>query len=135
MNSFAGIIGRIQNYAAGLEAERQRAWRPSTFAEVPEGTSLGQWFTGSQKGVAFQSGGMVPGTGPLHATLHGGEGVVSRRGMQALAQLNSSTAPVSAGAIDELRGLRVEIRALLRDLPRQMGLAQRSALALAGRTA
>jgi hypothetical protein len=135
LQSFQGAIGRIQNYAQGLEAERLKAWRPKTFAEAPEGTMLGQWFTGSKKGEAFHAGGTVPGSGPLHATLLGGEGVANHRGMRALAQLNSGTTPSSQGTVDELRALRAEIRRFLSDLPRQMGLAQRSALALAGRTA
>jgi len=135
LQSFQGAIGRIQNYAQGLEAERLKNWRPSTFAEAPAGTMLGQWFSGSRSGQPFHTGGTVPGSGPLHATLLGGEGVASHRGMQALSELNAGRAPSSEATLHELRAIRSELAHLFRELPRQMGLAQRSALALAGRTA
>jgi hypothetical protein len=68
----------------------------------------------------FDTGGGVPGRGPRRAIVHGGEGVLSRRGMAALDRLNSGQDPsVSTKALEkEMQGLRASFDGVRNDLAR-----------------
>jgi hypothetical protein len=69
----------------------------------------------------FDAGGGVPGRGPRRAIVHGGEGVLSHRGMAALDRLNQGGAPsLSTKVLEkEMRGLRESFDAVRGDLARE----------------
>jgi hypothetical protein len=64
-----------------------------------------------------------------------GEGVLSRRGMKALGELNAGHVPrrdTDDGIRRELAALRADMRRASTDAPRSMAVAVRDALVLAG---
>jgi hypothetical protein len=92
---------------------------------------------GHAASINFHTGGVVPGFGESRATLLGGEGVLSRAGMEALGALNrgQSSSGDSAAHLAELRSLNKrmdQLRRQLRDVPRATGLALQTAIVLAG---
>jgi hypothetical protein len=98
---------------------------------TPLGSVNGEYFYAPRP---FHAGGMVPGQGEIPATLLGGEGVLSHRGMAALGALNEGRANTgSADLRSELSGIRRELQNVFREQRRVMKIALEEAVALAGR--
>ena len=142
------LVSAIQSLSDRIDA----ATRPRTidigfnvspFPDIPEQEPFRPAFGG---GVArgrverFAGGGMVGGSGEsdsVPALLTPGEGILSRRGMQALAKLNHGGAVGSDPALRaEIRGLRADMSLMQQAqqvlLPRAIGRAVRDAMQMSG---
>lgn len=142
------LVSSIQSLSDRIDA----ATRPRTVdigfnvAPIPNIPDFGVETPAFGGGVArgrverFAGGGMVGGSGEsdaVPALLTPGEGILSRRGMQALAKLNHGGAIGSDPALRaEIRGLRADLSLLQQAqqvlLPRAIGRAVRDAMQLSG---
>ena len=143
------LIGKIDALVSAIDA----ATRPRTLTVTaqyfdpgpPEGfgdVDLAAFGGGVARGRVerFAGGGMVGGSGEsdrVPALLTPGEGILSRRGMQALAKLNHGGAVGSDPALRaEIRGLRADLSLMQQAqqvlLPRAIGRAVRDAMQLSG---
>lgn len=152
VDALAPLIAKISELVdriAGMGSAVDAATRPRTiqigyqvdeqpdFGRDGERAAFGGGVSASGRIQRFALGGMVGGMGEgdnVPAMLTPGEGVLSRRGMQALGKLNHGGGSGGEGLRAELRGMREDMAAnarTMRDLPRAIGLAMRDAMVLA----
>lgn len=157
LDAMSDLIGQISNLTASIAAATASRTMTVTAQYVDPGPPPGfgdptrgrggssdapeAWFGGgvTASGIQrFASGGLVGGVGEgdtVPAMLTPGEGVLSRRGMQALAKLNHGGSVGADPALrEEMRAMRHEFAQAaraLRDLPRAIKLGMQEAALLA----